>query len=264
MQHHQENRGRRQQQHVQSVEPRKRHHADGAFAAQQARQVRAQHRRLRRDLRGDHGPPVCPVVPRQQVAGESVSQGEQQQHHSHHPGGFARLLVRPVQEDLHHVEHHHHDDHAGAPVVQPAHQPAGGQFRQDVAQAVIGIARRGRVVEGQQRAREGLHHEQEHGDAAEYLVPAAGGWNLFVEELAHRTLYAGAMVHPFVDPPDAAPHDFFSAETCSLPSSSLVPFSLVWYRSSGRGAGPDSTLPSIENSEVWQGQRNSFLASSQW
>ena len=32
----------------------------------------------------------------------------------------------------------------------------------------------------------------------------------------------------------------------------------------GRGAGPDTTCPSIENSDVWHGQRNSLLLSSQW
>src|ERR1019366_7088286 len=128
---------------------------------------------------------------------------------------------------------------------QPTPRSAGGQLRQDVAQAVVGVARGGRVVEGQQRARECLHQEEKHGDAAEDLVPAAGCRNFFVEELADRTLDAGAMLHPFVDPPDAVSHDLFSAGPCSLPSNSLLPFSLVWKRSRGRGAGPATTLPSI-------------------
>ncbi len=185
---------------MQSVKPRKRHHAHRAFAAEQALQVGTQHRRLPRNLRRDHRSPIGPVVPRQQVPGKPVSQREQQQYNPDHPGGLARLLVGPVQENLHHVQHHHHDHHAGAPVVQPAHQPSRRQFRQDVAQAVIGIARGGRVVEGQQRSGECLHHEQEHGDAAEYLVPPARRGNLFVEELAHRRLYAGAVIHPIVQP----------------------------------------------------------------
>ena len=94
------------------------------------------------------------------------------------------------------MEHHDHDHHAGAPVVQPAHHAAAGQFGQDVAQAVVRVAGRGRVVEGQQRAGERLHQEEEHRHAAEHLMPAARGRNLLVEELAHRGLDAGAVVEP--------------------------------------------------------------------
>ena len=171
---------------MQPVKSRERHHADRALAAQQAREVRPEHGRLRGDLRGHHRAPVGAVVPGQQVAGEPVRQRQQQQHHADHPGGLARLLVRAVQEDLHHVQHHHHDHHAGAPVVQAAHQAPAGEFGQDVAQAVVGVAGSGRVIEGQQRAGEGLHQEQEHRDAAEHLVPAARRRNLLVEKLPDR------------------------------------------------------------------------------
>ena len=46
VQRDQQHGGGRQQQHVHPVEPRERDHADRAFAAQQAPQIRPDHRRL--------------------------------------------------------------------------------------------------------------------------------------------------------------------------------------------------------------------------
>src|SRR5580658_1461389 len=46
--------------------------------------------------------------------------------------------------------------------------------------------------------------------------------------------------------------------------SSLLPWILVMKRSSGRGAGPPSTCPSIEKRDVWHGQMKVRLGSSQW
>ena len=107
---------------VQAVKARESDHPDSSAAAQQAREIWAENGRLAGDLGGHHGSPISAVVPRQQVAGEAVSQGEQQQHHAHHPSGLAGFLVGAIEEDLDHVEHHHHDHHAGAPVMQAADQ----------------------------------------------------------------------------------------------------------------------------------------------
>ena len=146
---------------MQAVEARKGHHANFTLAAQQAKQIRTQNRRAGGKLRRDYRAPVRPVVPGQQVSREAVRQREKEQDNSRHPGGLARLLVSAIEECLGHVQHHHHDHHAGAPVVQTAHEPAARDFRQDVAQAVVRVARCRRVIEGQQRAGEGLHQKQE-------------------------------------------------------------------------------------------------------
>ena len=109
--------------------------------------------------------------------------------------------------------------------MQAAHQPPAGDLGQDVAQAVVGIAGRGRVVEGQQRAGEGLHQKQEQRHAAEHLMPAARRRNLLVEEIADRGLDARAVIEP---DRAAAPSAscFWPAIRAARPSSSL-PFSIL-------------------------------------
>ena len=173
---------------MQAVEAREGHHAHCALAAQQAKQIRTHNRRAGGKLRRDHRAPVGPVIPGEEVSGEAVGQREQQQRNSRYPGGFTRLLIGAVEECLGHMQHHHHDHHAGAPVVQAAHEPAARDFRQDVAQAVVRIAGGRRVIEGQQRASEGLHQKQEQRHTAENLVPAARCRYLLVEEIANRGL----------------------------------------------------------------------------
>ncbi len=258
----QEQREWRQQQHMQSIEARECDHSDGAPAAQEAGQIGADHRRLARDLRGHHRPPIGAVVPREQVARQPVRQGDEQQHHPDHPGGLARLLVRAVEKDLHQVEHHDDDHHTGAPMVQAADETAARNLGQDVTQAVVGVAGRGRIVEGQKGPGERLHQEQEDSHTAEYLVPAARCGDLFIQELADRRLNSGAVVQPVGGIFPMAFHAVGS-DWCNSPISSLLPCTLVSKRSSGRGAGPDTTFPSIANREEWHGHRNSFLPSSQ-
>ena len=57
-------------------------------------------------------------------------------------------------------------------------------------------------------------------------------------------------------------HPAVSLDSLISPSNSLLFCTLASKRSSGRGAGPETTLPSMENTELWHGQRNCFLASS--
>src|SRR5690349_15067642 len=128
-------------------------------------------------------------------------------------------------------------------MVQPADQPAACELGENVAQAVVSLARRGRVVEGQQRAGEGLGQEQKDGHAAEDMTPAARCRNLLVEEIADGRLHAGAMVEPAHYLLAEAAHVLlFSVPSTSLPSSSLLPSTRDSYRSRGRGAGPATTL----------------------
>ena len=157
------------------------------------------------------------------------------------------------------MEHDDHDQHAGAPVVQAAHEAAGCDFRQDILEAVVSLARRRRIVEGQQYAGKRLHQEQEQGYAAKYLVPSARGWDLLIEEIADRGRNAGAMLQPLVDSRPMA-----HADMVRRPTKSLFPSTLVSYRCSGCRAGPPITLPSMANSELWHGQKNSSLVLSQW
>ena len=88
------------------------------------------------------------------------------------------------------MEHDDHDDHARAPVVQAAHEPSRGDLGQDIAKAAISVAGRRRVVERQHDAGEELDQDQEQRHAAEYLMPAAGGRDLFVQEISEAR-YAG-------------------------------------------------------------------------
>ncbi len=67
-------------------------------------------------------------------------------------------------------------------MMQSANQPAARQFRQDVPHAVVGLAWSWSVIECQQAPRDALNQEEEYGHAADDLVPAAGGRNLFVKE----------------------------------------------------------------------------------
>ena len=160
MERDQQHRGGWQQQHVQAIKTRKSNHAHVARAAQQTGEVMSQDRSLCRDLRSNHGSPIGSVVPGQKISRQPVGQREQQQKNTRNPSGLSRFLVSAIKKDLDHVHHHHHDHHAGAPVVEAANQPAGGQLSEDIAQTVVGIARSRRIVECQQRAREGLHQEQ--------------------------------------------------------------------------------------------------------
>ena len=115
------------------------------------------------------------------------------------------------------MQHDYYNQHAGAPMMQAADQAAASDFGEDVAQAVIGVAGRGRVVKCQQRAGERLYQKEEDGDAAEDLMPAAGGRNLFVQKVADGGLDARAMIQPA---------HTFSFDECRGPSSSL-PFSTL-------------------------------------
>src|SRR5262249_14280612 len=137
------------------------------------------------------------------------------------------LLVRAPEEHLHHVQHHHDDHHAGAPVMEAAHQASGGELGEDVAKAVVCVTWRGRVVERQEGSGEGLGQEQEHRHAAEDLVPAARGGDVFVEKLADGGLDSSAMVQPLADAVPTLSHPTDSLGFSSLPSWSFLPWTLV-------------------------------------
>ena len=249
---------RRQKQHMQAVESGEGHHADGAFPAEQPREIRPDQRSLRRDLRRDHGAPIGAVVPRQQVSGQSVRQRQQQQDDADHPGSLARLFVSAVQEDLHHMEHDNHDHHAGAPMVQPADQASAGEFRQDIAEAVVGVPGCRRIIKRQQGARERLRQEQENGHAAEDLMPAARGGNVFVEEMADRSLDSGAVVGPCVESCPAAFHALPPA-SAEVADQELVPWTLS--RSGRAGAARAGDHLAIDREEgVMAGAQEFVLA----
>src|SRR5262245_63213852 len=86
-------------------------------------------------------------------------------------------------------------------MMEAADQSSSGQLTHDVFQAVISVAGRGSVVKGQQQTRERLDQEQKYSHTAEHLVPAAGSWNIFEQEVLHGALQARAMFDPIDDPP---------------------------------------------------------------
>ena len=81
---------------------------------------------------------------------------------------------------MQHVQDDDADHHAGTPMMEAAHEASGGEFGEDVAKAAVRFTCGWRVVQGEHDAGEDLDKEQEHGDAAEDLMPTAGSRNIFV------------------------------------------------------------------------------------
>src|SRR5579872_53722 len=179
------------------IKARERDHANAITAAHQTRQVRTQNGGRRADLRGDNSRPVAPVIPRQEIPGETESERYKQQNATDHPGGLPWLLVSAIDKYLDHVQHDDDDHHAGSPVMQAANEMPGGHLRHDIFHAVVSLAGRGRVIKRQQDSREYLHQESEQGHAPENLMPAAGCRDIFVEKIFDRGLKAGSLLQPF-------------------------------------------------------------------
>src|ERR1019366_8446660 len=106
-------------------------------------------------------------------------------------------------------------------------EAAASQFGQDVAQAVIGVAWRRRIIDGQQHPGERLYQEQKHSHAAEHLAPAARRGNLFGEEVARGGLNPGAMVQPVGQSLPMLLHAGLPEDGRRLPSSNLPPWIFV-------------------------------------
>src|SRR5437660_1167799 len=117
-----------------SVKARECDDSDIAGGGEQTTDIRTDDGHCRADLRGDNGTPVRAIVPGQQVPGQTIAKSEQKEYATHNPGAFARLLVSTPEKNLGHMQDHDADGHAGAPVMQPAHQPPTGNLSEDVAQ----------------------------------------------------------------------------------------------------------------------------------
>ena len=163
-----------------------------------------------------------------------------------HPGHLARLPVRLEEEDAEEVRERRRDEEVGRPAVDVADQPAELHLRDDELDALVGFRRARAVVEQQQDAGGHLDGEQEQRHAAQ-VVPEllrVDRHALLGDEVADA-----AQVDPLVDPVDGAlqhgrterPQVAWRDTTIS--SSPGSPRRLTANLSSGRGGGPETTLP---------------------
>src|SRR5258706_14379276 len=81
-------------------------------------------------------------------------------------------------------------------MMQAADQTPRGQLRHDVAQAVVGVAWRRRIVECQQDAGEDLGQESKQSPTARHLKPSSRLRNILVEKMLDRGLHAGSVFEP--------------------------------------------------------------------
>jgi len=168
---------------VRRVPAQQRQRAKIAAAAHHVRHLLSEERRAPRDVDRHGGRPVRLLIPRQQIAGEREAEDEEQQDDAGHPRHLAWLLVRTEHHDAQHVNHCGNDDEARAEEVQAADDAAERQLIGDVADAVVGVLRRGHVVHRQHHAGNQLHAEQEEQDAAGDEPPAGSGREPFVEQV---------------------------------------------------------------------------------
>ena len=129
-----------------------------------------------------------------------------------------------------------------APVMDAADQPAEGHAIHNILDAVVGVIGRGRVVDGQENARDCLHHEQEQAGAAERIPPIAFRFGAIQDGLVQIV-----EAQTFIQPGE----EFFehgSAFHEMEQEDVFIDFEHVARkRSSGRGGGPPLTEPSSPN-----------------
>src|SRR5277367_451384 len=98
------------------------------------------------------------------------------------------------------MQHDHHDHHAGAPMMELMHKPAGGHFRKNVMQTAISFSRGWSIVDGQENACERLNQKQENRDASKNLMPSAGCRNILIHEVVNRGYKARPVLQPVEQP----------------------------------------------------------------
>ena len=136
-----------------------------------------------RDLNRDFGCEQCIEIPRQQVAGETEHERDDEQDDADDPLQFARLLVRAPQQNLEHVHHHECDHRRRAPIVEREDELTGGNLLDDVLRRFPRGCGGRRVVERQEDTGRNLHEHREHGRAAESVPVASAAGDVLGEEV---------------------------------------------------------------------------------
>ena len=188
------------QEDVQRKEARKRGAADDRPAQQEMHHGSAGERNAADDGSADAQAPVGVLIEAQDLSGEGHAQGEHEQKDARDPGQLARIFVCAKEKDLHHVNEHDGDHEVRSPSVHGAQKPAQPQVVVDELQAGVGIARAGRIDQGQQNAGHHLQDQQHHGRAAKDVPPTGGRRRRRMPgHLCHRLQQAGAFLEPLED-----------------------------------------------------------------
>ena len=142
-----------------------------------------------------HRCPIGPLVPWQQIAGESEGERDQQQCDTGDPGDFSRILVGAIHDDPDHVQDRQQHHGARPPVMQTADQPAEREVVGDVGDTGVGLSRLGDVVDGEEDSRDELNRDGEEGRAAERVGPVDLG-DLAKEDRRPVAAPSGPLIEP--------------------------------------------------------------------
>ena len=119
-----------------------------------------------------------------------------EQQHADDPVQLARVLVRAEQEHARHVEEHQDDEHARAPAVHAAHEPAEREVVRDVLDRLVRAVRVRLVVHREDHAGQRLDDERRQRRRAERVEPADVARNLAEEEVLDAADEARALLEP--------------------------------------------------------------------
>ena len=145
------------------------------------------------------GSPVRVLVPGEQVAGEGKPHREQEQQDADHPHQLAGRLVRAVQEDLEHVQADGNHHRGGPPVMEAPHERAEQHLRFDVADAVVRVVGRRRIVDCQKHPRDRLEEKDEERGRTEDVDPGRAPGNRLVEQSLLDRLQFEPAIQPGVE-----------------------------------------------------------------
>ena len=188
--------GTGQDEHVQRVEAGERVPADLLARSEELREPRPEERRRPVQVDPDDARPVGRLVPREEVAGESLGHPARQQQDADDPVQLARVLVRAEQEHAAHVQEHEDDEDARAPLVHAADEPPERQVVGDVDDRRVGLLRRRLVVHGEDDAGRRLDEEGGERRRAERLHPVRVRRDVAEEEVLDPADEAGALLEP--------------------------------------------------------------------
>ncbi len=154
----------RQHGHVQHVEAQQRRLAHGVASQQQFANAGAHQRSVTANVSSHRDGPEGELIPRQKIAGEGQSQGEQEQNHPNHPVELSRPLVGPGVKDAAHVKEDA-DHHAmGRPPVHVAQKASQVDHELKVFHVLVGLGRIRPIVEHQRYPGGHQDQKEEEGD----------------------------------------------------------------------------------------------------
>ena len=185
----------RHQPNVKAEETIDRLRSHSAAALRDVLYERSRNRReagdVERDLRGE----VCVHVPRQQIAGETEHERNEQQEDADDPLQLARRLIGAPDQHLQQVQEDERDHRRRAPVMH-RQEEVRVRIQVDGARRFPRRRRRRRVEERQEDARDDLHDHREERGASEDVPITRAARNVLGEEVLRHRDEAGALFDP--------------------------------------------------------------------